>query len=211
MSLEMSKKNMSNKVPTGNQSRQWAEVISLIKSLAIFFGIAFMLRASVVEAFKIPSSSMEPTLEIGDHILVNKLSYGIRLPLKVETLFDFRKPKRGDVVVFTLPEDSSINIIKRVIGLPNDVVEVRGTRVYINGKLLDDDEGHAKWIKGGIHDFGPERVPTGHVLLLGDNRDQSRDSRLWDEAFLDVSRIKGRAFLIYWNLASLRRMFNLID
>lgn len=211
MSLEMSKKNMSNKVPTGSHSRQWAEVISLVKSLAIFFGIAFMLRASVVEAFKIPSSSMEPTLQIGDHILVNKLSYGIRLPLKTETLFDFRGPKRGDVVVFTLPEDASINIIKRVIGLPGDVVEVRGTRVYINGKMLKDDEHYAKWIKGGIHDFGPERVPDDSVLLLGDNRDQSRDSRLWETAFLDVSRIKGRAFLIYWNLASLRRMFNIIE
>ena len=124
MSLEMSKKNMTNKTPSGSHSRQWAEVISLVKSLAIFFGIAFMLRASVVEAFKIPSSSMEPTLQIGDHILVNKLSYGIRLPLKIETLFDFREPKRGDVVVFTLPEDGSTNIIKRVIGLPGDVVQV---------------------------------------------------------------------------------------
>lgn len=200
----------------GNQGStrpsQWSEVIGLIKSLAIFFGIAFMLRASVVEAFKIPSSSMEPTLEIGDHILVNKLSYGLRAPFVAETLVGYRAPERGDVVVFTLPDDPSTNIIKRVIGLPGDRIIVRGTKLYINDKLYEKDDDYAIWILGGRRSFGPVTVPPGKVLLLGDNRDASKDSRFWDDPFLEMSRIKGRAFMIYWNWPSpFKRIFHIIS
>ncbi len=201
-------------------SSQWAELFSLFKSLVIFFGIAFMLRASVVEAFKIPSSSMEPTLQIGDHILVNKLSYGVRLPFKLTTAFDFRVPKRGDVVVFTLPDDpesleideAETNIIKRVMGLPGDKIEVRGTQIFINDELYDHDSDYAIWVRGGHMNFGPIKVPEGRVLLLGDNRDQSKDSRYWDDPFLEIPRIKGRAFIIYWNWPSpLDRIFHIIS
>ena len=194
------------------------EFLSFLKSLTIFLAIALVLRASVVEAFRIPSSSMESTLTIGDHILVNKLSYGIRLPLIATTIFEFDKPGRGDIVVFTLPDDpktpedeSDMNIIKRVVGLPGDVVEVRGTNVMINGKFLEHDDEHAQWLLGGIKDFGPVRIPDHHVLLLGDNRDFSRDSRYWNDPFLDISRIKGRAFVIYWNSRwRLDRIFDVI-
>ena len=186
---------------------QLSPFFSLIRSITVFFIIAFMLRASVVEAFKIPSSSMEPTLDIGDHILVNKLSYGLRFPFRIETLFNFRQPRHGDVVVFTLPDEPSTNIIKRVVGLPGDKIEVQGMKVLINDKLYDKDAEHAQWIFGGKKDFGPVTVPEGKVLLLGDNRDQSKDSRYWLDAqgnpdpFLDISRIKGRAFVVYWNSA----------
>lgn len=208
----MKKKNLeSGSHAKAHGQSHWSEIISLIRSVATFLIIAFMLRASVVEAFKIPSSSMVPTLEVGDHILVNKLSYGVRLPFMAETLLDYREPKRGDVVVFTLPEDSSTNIIKRIIGLPGDEVEVRGTKLFINGELYEEDERYAIWVNGGKQNFGPVTVPGEHVLLLGDNRDQSRDSRLWPETFLHMSRIKGRAFVVYWNLASLHRMFNVIE
>ena len=170
-----------------------------------------MLRASVVEAFKIPSSSMEDTLAIGDHILVNKLSYGLRFPFVEESLVGFRSPRRGDVVVFTLPDDPSTNIIKRVIGVAGDELEVRRTKVYINGELYEDDLRYAQWRFGGKKDFGPVVVPPGKVLLLGDNRDQSKDSRYWDNPFLDVSRIKGRAFIIYWNWPNpFQRIFHVI-
>lgn len=209
---------MGQQTPNGNS--QWAEVYSLGKSIALFLAIAFLLRASVVEAFKIPSSSMEPTLEIGDHILVNKLSYGLRLPLVAETVFNFREPKRGDVVVFTLPDDpmtpeideSETNIIKRVIGLPSDKIEVRGTQVIINDQPYREDEEYARWLQGGKKDFGPVVVPNDSVLLLGDNRDYSKDSRYWRiSPFLGIERIKGRAFVIYWNsLFSFKRMFTLI-
>lgn len=195
------------------------EFFSFLKSLGFFLAIALLLRASVVEAFRIPSSSMESTLTIGDHILVNKLSYGIRLPLVTQTVYEYGEPERGNIVVFTLPDDpattdvdeSDINIIKRVVGLPGEIVEVRGTNVFINGKLLEDDHLHSQWLRGGVRDFGPVQVPPHHVLLLGDNRDFSRDSRYWDDPFLDISRIKGRAFFIYWNSKwRLDRIFDVI-
>lgn len=185
---------------------QVAEAISFVKTLVLFVCLAFFLRASVVEAFKIPSGSMIPTLRIGDHILVSKLAYGLRLPLVAKTLIQFSQPRRGDVVVFTLPDDpitvedeSGINIIKRVIGLPGDTIEVKGTSVYINN--VKHNEPYARWDAGGSEtgNFGPETVPEGHVLLLGDNRDHSRDSRFWDVPFLDQKRIEGRALIIYWS------------
>jgi signal peptidase I len=156
-------------------------------------------------------------LDIGDHILVNKLSYGLRFPFVTKTLFDFRLPKHGDVVVFTLPDDPNTNIIKRVVGLPGDKVEVQGMKLLINDAIYDKDAEHAQWIFGGKKDFGPVIVPENKVLLLGDNRDQSKDSRYWVDAngnpdpFLDVSRIKGRAFVIYWNSAfKFAHVFSLI-
>lgn len=187
------------------QAGQLSEFFSLLRSIAIFFVIAFMLRASVVEAFRIPSASMEPTLDIGDHILVNKLAYGIRLPLVVESFLTFRNPQRGDVVVFTRPDDPSTNIIKRVVGTPGDKVQVQGMSLLINDQVYDKDSEHTQWVLGGKRDFGPVIVPPGKVLVLGDNRDQSKDSRFWEDAngnpdpFLDISRVKGRAFVIYWN------------
>lgn len=210
-------KQESKNTSTPAGGSHWSEIISLIKSVALFLCIAFFLRASVVEAFKIPSSSMVPTLEIGDHIFVNKLSYGLRLPFKTETVVQFREPKRGDVVVFTLPDnpntpqdEADTNIIKRIVGLPGDEVAVRGENVYINGEIWEEDKEFAVW-QGGNTPFGPEIVPAGHVLLLGDNRDHSRDSRFWEDPFLDIERIKGRAFLIYWNsLLIFNRMFNVI-
>jgi signal peptidase I len=194
------------------------EIVSAIKSIAFFLIIAVFLRASVVEAFKIPSGSMERTLFPGDHILVNKLSYGIRFPFIKKTLYLFDIPSRGDVVVFTRPDDpatpdideAKINIIKRVIGLPGDIVEVRGTTVLINGKALDKDKDYAQYLRGGLRDFAPTRVPQDSIFLLGDNRDHSFDSRFWSDHFLEVSRIKGRAFMIYWNFSSLKRMFSVI-
>lgn len=190
-----------------------SEVSSFLKTLVLFLAAAFLLRASVVEAFKIPSLSMFPTLKVGDHILVSKLSYGFRLPLMTDSLFLFDAPKRGDIVVFTRPDEpgttddeSGINIIKRVIGLPGDTVEVRGTTVLINGQELN--EPYARYQEHGIPDgyFGPDRVPEGHVFLLGDNRDHSKDSRFWREPFLDMHRIKGRAQIIYWSWDSMSRM-----
>lgn len=195
------------------------EAIDFIKSLAIFVALALVLRASVVEAFKIPSSSMESTLEIGDHILVNKLSYGLRLPFIAETIYQYDSPKRGDIVVFTLPDDvrtsevdeSDTNIIKRVIGLPGDTVQVKGTQVFINGEDYTEDVRYARWRNGGTKDFGPVTVPEHKVLLLGDNRDFSRDARFWDDPFLDFGRIKGRAFIVYWNTRQMQRIFNVVN
>lgn len=192
------------------------DIKSFLKTIVVFLVVALSLRASVVEAFKIPSSSMVPTLQVGDHILVNKLSYGLRIPFKDETVKLFSQPERGDVVVFTLPDnpatpenEADTNIIKRVVALPGDVVEVRGMQLIINGEVQPDE--HSTWLDGGKRDFGPEMVPSGRVLLLGDNRDQSKDSRYWDDPFLEIERIKGRAFIIYWNFPAFRRAFKVIE
>ncbi len=223
MALHLNNQNVKHTratVASHHKPSQWSEFLSVTRSIAIFLAIAFMLRASVVEAFKIPSSSMEPTLEIGDHILVNKLSYGFRLPFVDNTIWQYRSPRRGDVVVFTLPDnpetpeidESQTNIIKRVIGLPGDNIMVRGMSVYIDGKIYQDDNRHARWLQGGKRDFGAVTVPEGRVLVLGDNRDYSKDSRYWPNPFLEISRIKGRAFVIYWNSSLfLSRMFNIVD
>lgn len=190
------------------------ELISSVKSIVSLIVIVILLRGTVVEPFRIPSGSMIPTLRPGDHILVWKPSYSLRLPFFIHSIFDFRLPKRGDVVVFTRPDDpvttledeSSINVIKRVIGLPGDTLEVRNMRVYINNQPLNEE--YARWVEGGPREgeFGPVTIPAGHVMVLGDNRDQSKDSRFWPSPFLDVTRIKGRAFIIYWSWESPRRI-----
>ena len=194
-----------------------SEMLAGVKSVISFVLIVLFLRGTVVEAFKIPSGSMIPTLRIGDHLLVSKLSYGLRLPFLTDSLFLWSSPRRGDIVVFTRPDEdttledeSGINLIKRVIGLPGDTVEVRNTTVFINNERLD--ESYAVWDEGGRREgnFGPERVPPGQVLLFGDNRDQSKDSRFWQDPFVDVHRVKGRALVIYYSNYSLSRIGNII-
>lgn len=217
---DISSTNTSNKPqgPTVENARSdFNEILSFVKTLAIFLAAAFFLRASVVEAFKIPSLSMYPTLKEGDHILVSKLSYGLRLPLITNTVMGYAEPHRGDIVVFTRPDDprspeddSAINIIKRVIGLPGEKLEVRDTKVYINDAPID--EPYAHWDFEGLPDgnFGPATIPAGHIFLMGDNRDHSKDSRFWTYPFLDVARVKGRALIIYWSWAGLSRIGTLL-
>ena len=192
--------------PVVQKNKTKEEIISFVKTLAVFMVIAYCLRSTVVQAFKIPSGSMEPTLLIGDHILVSKFSYGLRLPLVNSNVIDFAQPQRQDIVVFTQPDDPLTNekdesidyIIKRVIGLPGDKVEVRDRTVYINDLALD--EPYARWAEGGNEhgNFGPATVPEGKILLLGDNRDHSRDSRYWSYPFLDLRRVVGRALIVHW-------------
>lgn len=193
------------------------EVASFVKTLLALLVLAVFLRGTVVEAFKIPSGSMIPTLMPWDHILVCKFSYGLRLPFLPKMLLRWAQPQRGDIVVFTRPDDVStpedeggVNIIKRVIGLPGDMVEVRGTRVYINNALYFED--YVRYEEGGIRegDFGPEKIPGGHILMLGDNRDHSKDSRFWSYPFLDIDRVKGRALIIYWSWDDWRRIGKII-
>ena len=191
------------------------EVFSFLKSLIIFITIVIFLRASVVEAFKIPSGSMLPTLQIGDQIIVGKFSYGIRFPFMTHSIYQFATPSRGDIVVFTRDDEpqteedeSSINIIKRVVGLPGDMLEVKNRDVYINNELYK--EPYAIWLEGGLDSYGPYKIPEGKVLLLGDNRDHSKDSRFWAYPFLDITRIKGKAWFIYFNMHDLGRIGSIV-
>ncbi len=194
--------------------------------------IALAIRSFVVEPFKIPSGSMIPTLLVGDYVLVNKFSYGVRLPITGTLLFGERPPARGDVVVFRWPDDPSQDYIKRVIGLPGDRIQIIDRRLWLNGQLVDRiDEGEypmpsnespgsasaARFrernpegleytvlqapgqIAGPADRRGPWLVPEGHYFMMGDNRDNSRDSRLWDHPFVSPEQIKGRAFMIHWS------------
>jgi signal peptidase I len=204
--------------PPNGPSGFWEELKALFRTLVVVFAIAFSLRVAVVEPFKIPSGSMIPTLQIGDFILVLKFWYGLRMPFVTNSVAMWNEPKRGDVVVFTRPDDpntpdeddSEIHIIKRVVAVGGESVEVRGAKVYINGKPIE--EPYAQWTDGGKFEgsFGPKTVPQGHVLLLGDNRDNSKDSRFWTDPFLDIKRIKGRAVVVFWSWDSLSRVFTRI-
>lgn len=194
-----------------------SEVVSFFKTIIILLIIAILIRGTVVEAFKIPSGSMIPTLQIGDHILVSKFNFGLRLPFIKTTLFQYATPKRGDIVVFTRPneeetieDESAINIIKRVIGLPGETIEVRGTQTFIDGNPID--EPYARWVSGGILEgnYGPVKIPEDSVILLGDNRDRSKDSRFWSYHFLPIKLIKGKAFVIYWSWDNLSRIGTLV-
>lgn len=195
----------------------WAEFVALVKSLVGVLLLAAFLRAFIFDPFKIPSSSMVPTLQVGDYILVFKIRYGLRIPWVVNAAYQWSGPTRGSVVVFTRPdepgtsEDESANyFIKRVIGLPGETIEVKGAQVFVNGNAID--EPYARWSQGGSPEgyWGPRKVPEGHIFLLGDNRDGSKDSRFWEEPFLDVRRVVGPAFVVFWSFDSWSRIGNII-
>ena len=177
--------------------REYVEAIIIALLLALF------IRGFVVQAFKIPSGSMIPTLLIGDHILVSKFIYGLRNPFTGSVLIPVKEPERLDVVVFKYPLNPSQDFIKRVVGIPGDTVEVVDKKVYVNGSLLQDDPGVNN--KGRVlpedisprDNFGPVTVPDKSLLVMGDNRDNSHDSRFW--GFVDFKDLKGKAFVLYWS------------
>jgi len=210
----------------------------------------FLLRSFLVEPFKIPSGSMIPTLQVGDFILVNKYTYGIRLPIISKKIIRIGDPRRGDVMVFHYPENPSVDYIKRVIGLPGDKIVYRNKKLFVNGVLQEQQqEGEYNYVEGGLkfvhterysenldghsHDMlvNPEmagvhlgavgefphrnncsyteeemrcQVPDGHYFMMGDNRDNSRDSRYW--GFVPDNMIVGRAFIIWMNFGDLKRI-----
>lgn len=177
--------------------REYFEAICVAVILALF------IRTFVVQAFKIPSGSMLPTLLIGDHLLVNKFIYGIKVPFTGKTLVPIKSPKHGDVVVFRFPKDRSIDYIKRVVGTPGDTVEVKAKKVFINGKPINDDHAYISSpvvlnAKASPRDnFGPVLVPEERIFVMGDNRDNSYDSRFW--GFVDQRDVLGKAFILYWS------------
>jgi signal peptidase I len=193
-------------VPTFDKpsARQKSAVREYAESIIIAIVLALVIRTFVVQAFKIPSGSMEETLLIGDHILVNKLSYGVHLPVldvKIRPLELAGAPERGDIIVFPFPRDPTRDFIKRVVALPGERIEVRNHRAYINGEALKEpyvklDE-RATMHPSRYSHWGPEVVPEGRLFVMGDNRDNSADSRDW--GFLDSEQVKGRAFIIYWS------------
>ncbi len=179
-----------------------------VEAVVFAFIIALVIRTFVIQAFKIPSGSMIPTLLVGDHLLVNKFLLGtpVDVPFTNINLFHMpglRDPQRGDVIVFKYPEDPTRDFIKRVIGVGGDTVESRNKVIYVNGrKLVEPYVQHVdSSIKPGGTDprdnFGPITVPKGDVFVMGDNRDESYDSRYW--GFVDDNQIVGKAIIIYWS------------
>ncbi len=174
-----------------------------VEAILIAIVIALFIRTFVVQAFKIPSGSMQPTLLIGDHILVSKFAYGVKIPYLNTMILPREGPQRGDIVVFKYPVDPNKDFIKRVIGLPGDVVEIRSKVVYVNQKSISGDVGvftDPHIFSGTIpprDNLGPVTVPADGIFVMGDNRDQSFDSRFW--GFVPLQDVSGKAFIIYWS------------
>jgi signal peptidase I len=181
--------------------REYAEAIFIAVLLAL------VIRQCGVQAFTIPSGSMMDTLLVGDYILVNKFLYGPELPFTESRLPGLRSPHRGDIIVFKYPQDEKRDFIKRIIGTPGDTVQVRGEQVLVNGAALV--ERYVKRVDSGLGDRGqpsycgyaygcePTVVPPDSYFVMGDNRNNSQDSRYW--GFVKKDKIKGKAFLIYWS------------
>jgi signal peptidase I len=193
----------AEKIKKKSTLREYAEAAAIAILLALF------IRAFVVQAFKIPSGSMEPTLLVGDHILVNKFIYGIKIPYLQATLIPICDPGPGDIIVFIYPEDKSKDFIKRVIGIPGDKIQMQGKQVLVNGLPFDDKYGFYDEKTGGSsRSFGPVVVPKDHYFVMGDNRDHSLDSRFW--GFVPSTAIKGKAFIIYWSWPNWQRFLHLV-
>ena len=179
------------------------------ESIVIAVILALFIRTFVVQAFKIPTGSMERNLLIGDHLLVNKFVYGPALTTAERVLLPDKSVRRGDVVVFKYPEDPERDFIKRVIGLPGESVQVKAKKVFINDQPLEETYVHFEQPPLGTPDrdevtssdvreaYGPVTVPPDHYFVMGDNRDNSQDSRYW--GFLPRAYIKGKALLVYWS------------
>ena len=211
------------------QKFQWSVVRTHLQAIAVVAVLVFgFIRPYVVEAFKIPSGSMEDTLLVGDHIFVCKFIYGITIPGTNIKILDFHKPSPGDVFVFVPPHEKTKHYIKRIVAVEGDTVETKGDTLYVNGKLvndknytkhvfdpqpdfppfggpayLPDDEAHTDYtlhsrqFKRKFSNGNPFTVPKGYVFAMGDNRNQSSDSRTWGPTPVDT--IKGQAFIVFWS------------
>jgi signal peptidase I len=176
--------------------REWVQLIAV----ALF--LALTVRAFVIEAFRIPSESMEDTLLVGDFLFANKFIYGAKIPFTNLRLPAIREPRAGDIIVFQYPEDPSKAFIKRCVAVEGQTVEVRGRQLYVDGERVEED--YAKYTRADPHEnAGPFVVPEGHLFMMGDNRDNSLDSRRWGP--LDKDLVKGKALFIYFSWDTHRR------
>lgn len=187
---------------------QKSTVREYFESIVVAVILALFIRTFVVQAFKIPTGSMEPNLLVGDHLLVNKFLFAPTASALERTLLPVRPVRRGDVLVFKFPEDPERDFIKRIVALPGETIEVKGTQVLINGTAIPQPFAHfllphdpnAPVFEGDPREhYGPATVPEGHYFAMGDNRDNSQDSRYW--GFLPAHYVKGRALMIYWSFA----------
>ncbi len=200
----MSKQAPDSRLQTPGARKSTAR--EYFESILIAVILALFARTFIVQAFKIPTGSMEPNLLIGDHLLVNKFVTAPTMFGFERALLPTREVRRGDIIVFKYPEEPDRDFIKRVIGLPGETIELKNKKVHVNGSSIDEGYAHVlqppsadgtpqPWDRR--HTFGPVTVPEGHYFMMGDNRDNSQDSRFW--GFLPASFVKGRAMVIYWS------------
>lgn len=196
---------MSSEQKKKSVVREYTEAIIIAVILALF------IRTFVIQAFKIPSGSMLPTLQIGDHLLVNKFIYGIRVPFSGKTVIPIKDPVAGDVVVFRWPKDRSVDYIKRVVATPGDRLQIKNKKLYINGKAAEDPSAHftsPTVLPGNVSpkdNLGPIVIPEGKYFVMGDNRDNSSDSRFW--GYVDDADLLGKAMIIYWSWDTNKPLF----
>lgn len=206
----MNKKNVSAKAAQ-EESSTLKSIFSRenIEAILIAVVLALFIRTFVIQAFKIPSGSMLETIQLGDHILVNKFIYGIKLPKlpfinnEPKTLIPIKDPQRGDIIVFTPPHEPHKDYIKRVIGIEGDVIEIKNKKLFRNGEYITgpyeihrDPKTYSRDVSPRDN-FGPIKVPKDCLFMMGDNRDNSQDSRYW--GFAKLSKVKGKALIIYWS------------
>ena len=175
---------------------QKSTIREYFESLVITAIIALFATTFVVQAFKIPTGSMEHNLLVGDHLLVNKFIYGLH-PKFMDRIVAYKEPQRGDVIVFKFPNEPEVAYVKRLIGMPGDNIEMIGRTVYVNGEALKEDYTQYIEPESVYSHFGPYQVPPGHYFAMGDNRDNSQDSRYW--GFVPRDYLLGKALIIYWS------------
>ena len=180
-----------------------SKVQEYIEAIIIAILIAVVIRTFIVQAYKIPSRSMVPALLVGDHLLVNKFIYGVKIPIIRKILIPITDPKRGDIIVFIYPDDRTKDYIKRVIGVGGDKIEIKNKNIFINDQPYKDafgiysDNVVYPAVIQPRDNYGPVVVPKGSLFVMGDNRDESADSRFW--GFVDLKDVEGKALIIYWS------------
>lgn len=172
--------------------KTWLKHLRSVGSVVALIMVITSARSTLADHYTVPTGSMEPTIHVGDRILVNKLAFGLRLPFTSTYLADFGGPKRGDIVVLQSPVDDR-TLVKRVVGLPGETIEVRQGRVYVDGERVAEEH---DVVYGPGRDFGPEPIPSGHFLVLGDNRPNSLDGRYF--GVVDKKKVYGKAERVYF-------------
>ncbi|MBQ4566671.1 MAG: signal peptidase I [Desulfovibrio sp.] len=188
---------MSSLLQSKKRKPLWLEYA---EALVVALVLALFIRTFVLQSFKIPSESMLQTLQVGDYLLATKFSYGLKIPFTDYYFYEGDDPQRGDIVIFEYPKDPGMDFIKRVIGLPGDVIEVRDKQLYRNGEAVQ--ESYVQFLQPNVvepvrDNYGPVTVPPGKYFVMGDNRDNSMDSRSW--GFVDRKAIHAKAWRIYWS------------
>jgi signal peptidase I len=185
------------------KEKKKSKIREYIEAIIFAILIALFITTFIVKTYKIPSGSMKPTLLVGDQIMVNKFIYGVKIPFIRKTLIPLTDPARGDIVVFIYPADRSKDFIKRVVALSGETIEIKDKKIFINGREYSDSFGvyiDPLIIPASANsrdNFGPVTVPQGSIFVMGDNRDESLDSRFW--GFVDLQDVEGKAFIIYWS------------